>query len=85
MFPQVRPTPVTADRIPVGGHMVTFWAGVNDRRGVGPPARGPELLLLIGLSSRTATTDGLDMINGFLVLALRTRRTCSERLASPKP
>jgi len=57
--------------------MVTFWAGVNDRRGVGPPARGPELLLLIGLSSRTATTDGLDMINGFLVLALRTRRTCS--------
>ena len=41
----------------------SFCAGVNDRRAVGPPARGPGLLLLlIGLSSRTAINDGLDMI-----------------------
>ena len=31
----------------------SFCAGVNDRRAIGPPARGPGLLfLLIGLSRR---------------------------------
>jgi len=45
---------------------------VNVRLGVGPPDRGPGLLLLlIGLSSLSAIKEGLDMMIGFLVLALR--------------
>lgn len=41
-----------------------------DRLGVGPPERGPGLLLFIRLSSRTAIKDWLDIVNQFLVLAL---------------
>ena len=44
---------------------------MNERLGVGPPDLGPGMLLLIGLSSRTAIKDGLDMVDQFLVLALR--------------
>lgn len=45
---------------------------VNVRLGVGPPDLGPGLLLLLmELSSRTAIKEGLDMIDEFLVLALR--------------
>ena len=49
----------------------SFWAGVNVCRDFGPSARGPGLVLVIGLSSCRADGGELDMIGVFLVLALR--------------
>src|SRR5665647_1450784 len=67
----------------------SFCAGVNDRRAVGPPARGPGLLfLLMGLSSRTAINEGLDMVglpdsrptsNGGLALSYWPQLTLTRR------
>lgn len=38
-----------------------FCGSVNERRGVGP-ARGPGLVLVMGLSSRRAINKGLDVV-----------------------
>ena len=49
----------------------SFCAGVKVRLDVGPPDRGPGLLLLLmKLSSRTAINDGVEMM-GLPDLALR--------------
>jgi len=58
-----------------------FWAGVNERRGRGPPARGRKAL--IAPSSTTRVVVAMLMIIGS-DLAL-SGRSCYEPLASTHP
>ncbi|MFB9073037.1 hypothetical protein ACFFX0_23320 [Citricoccus parietis] len=49
----------------------SFCAGVKDLRGLGPPARGPGLLM--DPSWPTSAKARFDIMIGFLFLALRDR------------
>ena len=68
---QIRAALVAEDRVFVAREEVEFLGRGECPPGFGASGAGPGLALVIGLSSRKADGDELDMIGVFLVLALR--------------
>lgn len=61
----------------------SFRVGVNDPLGVGPPARGLELLMVP--SWPISAKARLNIMIGFLVFALAIELTCSVTVVPPQP
>ena len=82
---EIRAALVAEDRVFVAREEVQFLGRGECSSRPGPAVREVELVLVIGLSSRRADRDELDMI-GFSWFSPYIRRwTCSEVLASSNP